>query len=232
MGRHLIPSLAGGLVDEVTKGEIDQHYSKRATELENVWIKPNDSVAKRPGLQRLPSNISDLTGVLDVKYTKDRIHVLRKPELGSLGVYWDNNLTTSVVLDTINADSSIDSAVKDSELFNLLRDYKLTKLEGDKPATRSSTEDFSLTLPDVNGTGGGNPVNLKVDFSYTETTDLELDELRLIDTFDRGTNERIDEECFAILSSKDNVREKLSSITIVATPVSYTDLTLPTICSV
>ena len=82
MSRYLIPGLKK-LVDASQKGRITDDYNTKATELENAWVAQDGGVQKRPGLKEAP--YSGLPGILDVKYTKDRIYVLREAKLGPLG---------------------------------------------------------------------------------------------------------------------------------------------------
>ena len=67
MGNYYIPSLNKGLVDEATKGKITDTYRRKATSLENAYIKKNDSIAKRPGLEQ-----TELGEILDVKNDGER----------------------------------------------------------------------------------------------------------------------------------------------------------------
>ena len=204
-------------------GRVTQDYKSKATDLDNVWIAPDKSIQKRPGLQRLPSNISDLPGILDVKYTKDRIHVLREAKLGSLGRF-DSEVTPIETIDgvpTVNwaADPNLDAQLRDSTLFDTLVRYKgdITQDVINTTMVEVGDSNDSVTPQGLTTTFTGR-FGFKLDAEISRQSELAIDKLLLILSYDRNTGNRIDSECYAIARSKEESDERITGLTMIDNP--------------
>ena len=224
MKNYFIPNLAGGVVDEAIKGKLSPDYKTKATKLTNAWIKPNNSVATRPGLEA-PDSIKSLPGILDVKYTKDRIIVLREVELGPLGnlkEYLRENNLDSFDLSAEDNRAAFDTQLRESPLFNTLLNYK--QALDDSGMRVDIVETSMVEVADSDDGTSGNPLNpadprrVHLGFNATatieRTSELVIDKLLLILSYDRATNERINSECYAISRSKENVDEKFTQLAV------------------
>ena len=224
MKNYFIPNLAGGVVDEATKGKLSPDYKTKATELTNAWIKPNNSVATRPGLEA-PESIKSLPGILDVKYTKDRIHVLREVELGPLGnlkEYLRENDLDSFDLSAEDNRAAFDTQLRESPLFNTLLNYKQALDDSGMRVDIVETSMVEVADSEDGSTGDpfnpADPLRIRLGFDATatieRTSELVIDKLLLILSYDRATNERINSECYAITRSKETVGEKFTQMQI------------------
>ena len=229
MARHYIPHLAKGLVNKSISGRVTQDYNTKATELENVWIAPDKSTQKRPGLQRLPSNISDLPGVLDIKHTKDRIIVLREVELGPLGnlaQYLSDNSLDSLDLSAEENRALFDTQLRESPLFDTLLNYKqalddsgmrVDTIETSMVEVADSEDELTDAMP-LSLTDEVFNAGFRVDAEIRRTSELVIDKLLLILSYDRSTGDRIDSECYAISRSKEQTSETLTRLSVVDNP--------------
>ena len=207
---YYIPSLFKGLVDPCQKGKLTEDYKLKATELENAWITPGNTIAKRPGL-KIPTEFKDITGILDMKQVGDKLYFLREPHIDNLKNEFPEALANFIDhLETLENVTEVEVMEDDD---GNPTDLKRIVFERDMPSNMR----FSRTELDVDGVlPGVVPQGKELTNSFVVADDgTTVDGIptfqitiefkgginfnyRVIDAYDINTKKRLPNECFLV----------------------------------